>query len=274
MTTTPPRTSQARRWTSLALAGTAIGFVAAPLQAQDFNAQTGGPDRIWLAQAEGGEGGEGGEAGAVAEKENDAAYVAALGFVEGHLRVGVALYEADLPDMAITHMKHPQDEIYTALAPQLAERGAEAFDTQLTALALAVEGGASVEDVQAAFAAVLHEVEEASTATTEKAQLEALVIMTRTAAEEFSIGVVDGAIANLHEYQDAFGFLQTVRTRAATLAMSSDASVAAAAAKVTAAVDATDAAFAGLDPQGAVPGTADILFGAAAQMEFAVLSVK
>ena len=261
-----------RRWTGLALAGTAISLAAVPLQAQDMVPT--GPDRIWLAQAEGGEGGEGGESGVIAERDDDAGYVAALGFIEGHLRVGVALYEAGQAEMAITHMKHPQDEIYADLAPLLAERGAEAFDTQLTTLASAVESGASVEEVQAAFAAVLHEVEEATEATSPKMQLDALVLMTRTAAEEYAIGVVDGQIGNLHEYQDAWGFVQAVRARATELANSPDASVAAAALKVTETLTPVDAIFAGLAPEGAVPGTADVLFGAAAQMEFAVLAVK
>ena len=89
-----------RRWTSLAIAGTAISFAAAPLQAQDLLHN--GPDRIWLAQAEAG---EGGEAGILAERDDDAAYVAALGFIEGHLRVGVALYEAG----AGRHGYHPYE---------------------------------------------------------------------------------------------------------------------------------------------------------------------
>lgn len=263
MTTSP------RRWTSLALAGTAISFAAVPLQAQQL--LHAGPERIWLAQSEGG---EGGEAGIVAERDDDAAYVAALGFIEGHLRVGVALYEAGEAEMAITHIKHPHDEIYAGLAPLLAERGAEAFDTQLTALARAVEGGASVEDVRVAFEAVLHEVEEASEATPPKMQLDALVLMTRAAAEEYAIGVVDGSIVELHEYQDAWGFVQAVRARATELAGSSDASVAAAAVKVTEALAPIDAIFAGLTPEGPVPGAADVLFGAAAQIEFATLAVK
>ena len=262
-------TTPHRRWTSLALAGTAISFVAPPLQAEDL--QSIGPDRIWLAQAEGG---EGGEAGATVVHGDDAAYVAALGYIEGHLRVSVALYEAGQAEMAITHMKHPQDEIYADLAPQLAERGATAFDTQLAALATAVEAGASVDEVQAAFAAVLQEIDEASAATPPKMQLDALVLMTRTAAGDYAIGVVDGAVAQLHEYQDALGFMQAVRARATALAGTSDASVAAAALKVTAALTPVDAAFAGLAPDGAVPGAADVLFGAAAQMEFATIAVK
>ena len=265
------RPKQPRRWTGLALAGTALTLAAAPLRAQELHLNQAGPELLWLAQAEGG---EGGEAGVVVEQDDDAAYLAALGFIEGHLRAGVALYEAGLADMAITHMKHPQDEIYANLAPQLAERGAEAFDLQLTALAAAVETGGSVQDVQAAFAAVLHEVEEASEATPPRMQLEALALITRTAAEEYVIGVVDGQIAELHEYQDAWGFIQTVRARAAGLAESEDDAVAAAAAKIATALTDAETAFAGLAPEGAAPGTADILFGAAAQIEFAVLAIK
>lgn len=266
------RTPTPRLWTSLALVGSAAGMVAAaPVIADTLQS---GPETIWLAQAEGGEGGEGGEAGAVAAAPEDAGYLAALGFVEGHLRAGLALYTEGRADMAITHMKHPQDEIYADLAPQLEQRGAEGFAPQLTALATTVETGAPVADAQAAFDAIVTEITEAGEGIAPRMQFDALAIILRTAADEYAVGVVDGTIAELHEYQDAWGFVQSAKARAAELALSDDPTVAAAAAKVTAALAEADTAFAALAPDGPVSGSADILYGAAARIELAALSVK
>ena len=90
MTTKRPedRTNQPRRvtprvWQGFA-AGSAIALAAAPALTQTLPytvpATQGG--WLWLADAEGG---EGGEAGAVAEGGADAAYLAELAIVEGHL---------------------------------------------------------------------------------------------------------------------------------------------------------------------------------------------
>jgi hypothetical protein len=259
-----------RIWTSLALVGSAGLSVATPLAADGLH-HLDGPETVWLAQAEGG---EGGEAGAVAAAPEDAGYLASLGFIQGHLRVGLALYEEDRGDMAITHMKHPQDEIYADLAPLLAARGADGFDEELSALALAVEGGATVTEAQAAFADVVTEISEAREGFAPRLQLDALVIMLRTAADEFSVGIVDGQVAELHEYQDAWGFVQVARDWSAELAQSDDPTVTAAAAKVLEALADADTAFSTLAPEGAVTGTADILYGTAARVELAALSVK
>jgi hypothetical protein len=262
--------SSPRLWTSLALLGSAAGLTVTPATADTLLVAS-SPDRIWLAQAEGG---EGGEAGAVAAAPADAGYVASLGFVQGHLRVGLALYQEGQADMAISHMKHPQDEIYADLAPQLAAHGAAGFADELTALATAVEAGAPVAEAEAAFAAITAEIKEARETVAPRQQLDAMAIMVRTAADEFALGVVDGKVAELHEYQDAWGFVQTAREWSVDLMLSTDPAVSAAAGKVLEALSQAEAAFDTLAPEGAVTGTPDILYGAAAQIEFAALAVN
>lgn len=103
----------------------------------------------------------------------------------------------------------------------------------------------------------------------------AMTAVLRTAGEEYAVGVRDGAIANLHEYQDAQGFVQAVRADAGALTQSRNAAVAGAATDVLTALVETDSAFLGLSPEGGLPANgAAILHGAAARVELAGLSVQ
>jgi len=225
--------------------------------------------------SEGGEGGEGGEGAAA--REGDAEFLAALGYIEGHLRAGIALYEAGEGHMAGTHMKHPGDEIYRDLEPGLKERGAEGFDSELAELAAAVEGGASVDDAKAALAEVLHEVEEARehTGGGAAARLRSIALITREAAHEYEEAVEGGKIAELHEYQDAWGFLEAARAMADELAESDDSEVVEAVAKIRAQLDEVAPAFTGVAPAADfTPADPSLIYGAAARMELAALSVK
>ncbi|MEQ8486804.1 MAG: hypothetical protein RIB46_20760 [Pseudomonadales bacterium] len=93
-----------------------------------------------------GEGESEGE-GAVAQSliTDDAAYLSRLHLILGHLEVGVSLYRKGHTAAALTHMKHPADELYSALIPAIAARGVTGFDGQLEAPAQAVAGGADAE---------------------------------------------------------------------------------------------------------------------------------
>lgn len=271
--TRPVRSATPILWTGLALGGAAIGLGAAA-SADTMHTQT-GPETLWLAQAEGGEGGEGGEGATHASADDDVAYLASLGFIEGHLTSGLRLYREGYADLAQTHMKHPGDEIYTDLAPMLARRDKPGFEDALAALADTVASNGPVSDADTAFAAVTEATSAAAAIdAAPRTQFDAMVRMTRTAAEEYAVGVTDGQITDLHEYQDAWGFLQVVRQRAETLAASDDANVAAAARTALDALAEADAAFGPIVPDGAVPGGADLLFGAAARIELAALTLR
>jgi len=275
-----PRRVRARRLIALGTAA-ATGLVAAEAIALDRampHGDAGGDWRVTQLTTSVGEGGEGGESGGADKaRDDDARFLADLGLIEGHLRVGIALYEAGEVAMAETHMKHPGDEIYTNLVPHLQERGAEGFSGELAELAGAVEGGAPVAKAREVFGEVLHEIEEARERAGGggKSRLGAIVIMTRVAADEYAVGVVDGQLANLHEYQDAWGFLQAARGMADELCEMDDQAVREAAETILAQVAETEAAFLGIAPSGMLPAAgASILYGAAARMELASLKVK
>ena len=282
MTLRTPRPAQPRLWRSFALAGAAALVSTAPLAADTMakHDQTAMGAKLWLAQAttEGGEGGEGGEAGAAAAPAaEDAAtgYLPMLLLIEGHLQVGVALYRDGKPDLAITHMKHPKDEIYTELEAELTEYGAAGFATELDSLAAAVEAGKPVAEVDAAFAAVVAKISDAKAKgdTAPRNVFNAIVTTVRIAADEFGIGIVDGKVANLHEYQDAWGFILASKDSATRLAASDDPDVKAAAEKTLAALAEAETAFNGLAPE-AVEGNAFILMSAAAKIELAASRIK
>jgi hypothetical protein len=273
------RTVTPKRWKTLVAMGTAAGLAPSAAlyagTATDHANHNTGHAQVWLAQASGeaGESGEGGESGAAMDKPEKVKMLTGLALIEGHLRAGIALYEAGEVDMAKTHMKHPKAEIYTELEPMLGDDG---FADELQALSDNVQNGADVAEAKSAFNAVLEAIEEAreDSNTSPRDQFDAMMATMRVAGEEYGIGIKDGAIDNIHEYQDAWGFTQGVKANAAALAKSNDEAVAAAAEKTLAALAETDAAFDGVNPQGNLNGEASALYGAAARIELAALSVK
>jgi len=173
-------------------------------------------------------------------------------------------------------MKHPEDEIYEDLKGHLDEFGAEDFAAELKALADAVEAGKPIEEVEAALADVLHEIEEARehSGASEAQEAAAILALMRNAAEEYDEGIKDGAVAELHEYQDAWGFLQTARALAEHMAGEDDAAEKAFGEKALAAIDETSAGFPSIAPEGAVDGDAGLILAAAAKVELAAYKLK
>lgn len=164
-----------------------------------------------------------GEGATTAEAiDSDAAYLAGLSFIRGHLNVGVNLYRENALDASATHMKHPADELYTSLEPALEARGAKGFAAQLEALAVAVEQQQGAAAVEAAYADLLEAIAlaEAAVKDVDAATVAAVIVnLVRTAAEEFDIAVGEGGVLeNEHEYQDALGFVRTASEWVPTLA--------------------------------------------------------
>lgn len=270
-----PRLVTPQGWSTLTLAGAAIGLaVAGPAKAGSLPQ---GPETLWLAQAtEAGEGGEGGEGGAGASKDEVVDFLKDLGLIEGPLRAGVALYRAGLADQAASHMKHPQDDIYDELSYHLADFGAEGFAEELSALATAVEGGQSVEAVEAALAGVLNKIAEARehAGATEAAEAQAMVEILRQATDDYDEGVKDGKIAEREEYQDAWGFVEVVRTQAEHMAGEDDATEKAFGEKALDALEEARATLPDVSPEGKALGDAAALHVAAATIELAAYKLK
>lgn len=170
------------------------------------------PAMMLFQAGEGDEGGEGGQKVDLAT--NDAAYLAHLGLLRGHLWVGMQLYRDGHIEMAKTHMKHPKDELYAALLPSFKARQVDGFASQLEALTEAVtqqQPAAQVEAKYAQLETAITSVEQSSQKSV-RSHLLALSSMLRSAAAEYKLGL-DPNQPMLHEYQDAAGFTQIAIAR-------------------------------------------------------------
>lgn len=273
-----PRRVTPRVWQGLA-AGGVLALAATPALAQTapylLPAQQGG--MLWLAQAEGGEGGEGGEAGGVASGDPTVDFLANLLQVEGHLTSGFALLEAGDGLDSTAHMGHPAAEVYEALEHELEELGLPQFEDLLEDLSTAAAEGKDAATLQDLHARILTQTEaawQAASADEPADAFKAIQHVVLKAGTEWSEGVVDGAIVELHEYQDAWGFIQAARAHAAVLAKSGDANVAAAAEATLTALADLDEALPAVLPEGAIGGDSSLFAATAARIELAAFKVK
>ncbi|MEM7466558.1 MAG: hypothetical protein AAF387_06690 [Pseudomonadota bacterium] len=227
-------------------------------------------------EGEGGEGeGEGAEA-SVDFATDDVAYLTQLGLIRGHLKVGYTLYLAGQAAMSGTHMKHPEAEIYSTLLGAFETRECNGFATELAGLATAVASAESDAAVTAAYSALdvginrCEDVVDASPATL-VGVIEQLI---RVAGEEYQIGVVNGAIDNLHEYQDAWGFTQIASELASNAAFDQSDESKALALQLQVTIDKLAKLWPSIDAPGQLDTSAAELYGAAAEIEIMSLRLK
>ena len=229
-----------------------------------------------MSLGEGGEGGEGeGEGSASVDLSTDnAAYLAHLGLIRGHLWVGLKLYREDHIAMAKTHMKHPEDELYAGLPPVFEARGVDGFAKELSTLADAVNNEQGDEAVEAAYEQLLKAItkSEGMSAMTAKETLLSISQMIRTAADEYAIGVKKGEIVNVHEYQDAYGFTEIAIERLERLSDEQKKQAASDIANTKALLLELRTLWPTVNPQGDVEGDASHLYGAAARIELRALN--
>tara|TARA_B110000008_G_scaffold238483_1_gene244753 strand:- start:7720 stop:8235 length:516 start_codon:yes stop_codon:yes gene_type:complete len=108
-------------------------------------------------------------------------------------------------------MKHPKSELYEFIIPTFEAKGAPGFSDQLERLALSVENEENLavinQDYQNLFEAIDENekfVGKESENLNEKINLVASLL--KVAADEYSVGIIDGVVENKYEYQDALGF--------------------------------------------------------------------
>ncbi len=228
-----------------------------------------GPSSVAMGAEGEGEGeGEGG-AGEADPSRDDVEYLHRLGQVRGHLVAFMALREAGAHEMARTHAKHPESELYAGLAPAFDARGLPGFADELNAL---LDAAAEDGDVAAAYGVLKAAIAANEPEVGVRTRLLAVAAVARTAADEFAIGVAeDGAIGAAHEYQDAYGFLSAARETVADI----DASGADEENAVALVGDRLDSALAEFDELTAsrTDGKAETLYGAAARIEIAALGL-
>lgn len=253
------------------------GSVAQPEQQMETRAQEESAQPAVVSGTEGEGEGEGEGATGANPATDNSAFLAQLGFIRGHLLVGVELFRAGHIDHARTHMKHPEDELCAALKPVLVLRGIEPFDAELLALADAVENGGDAAQVEAAYEGLLAAIEraEASTNATPLEWLMVAVDLVRTAGVEYGIAVQDdGTVVNAHEYQDAMGFVKTADRIVTELEGRNDEQLAEVLAQVRPLIEELYVAWPGLMPPEQVDARAYQLHGAAARVELAAMRLR
>ena len=143
-------------------------------------------------------------------------FVAQLGYVEGHLRVGGALYADGRREEALVHFRHPAAHIYPLIAPSIAARGIAGFDTELDAVRAAAEAQKPAAEVSAAIDAVMAKLKAAAGSVRVEERrdihtgLKVASLMLDTIAAEYGQAISGGRITNAAGYQDSLGFMQVV----------------------------------------------------------------
>lgn len=211
--------------------------------------------------------GEGGAAGDPAA--DDVEYLYRLGMIRGHLIAFIELYRAGETDMAATHVKHPESELYAALAPAFTARDRPGFAGALQQL---VDAAASGENVETTYEATIVAIRANAPESDPRTVLLAIARLMSTAAEEFEIGVSDdGEITDPHEYQDAFGFLTAAREILSEVE-TSDINATEAIAVSHEQIDLSLAMFDGLIAT-ETQGSSSTIYGAASRIEIAGLGL-
>lgn len=232
-----------------------------------------------LSAGEGGEGeggeGEGGEGGTNIDLAKDnAAYLAQLGLIRGHLWVGYKLYQEGHIDMAKTHMKHPEDELYAGMEPVFKARQVDGFAQELQMLADAVNDEKGDAAVKKAYQALQNQIAKSERIEDKSARdvLISISLMIRTAADEYAIGVKNGDVVNVHEYQDAYGFTEIAIERLDSISSEQQKQAAKDIENTRQWLLELRDLWPTVNPQGKLEGDASHLYGAAARIELAAMN--
>lgn len=270
----PLRLVKARTWSGIGLSLAAGLAMGAPAEAAGIGEI--GPERLWLAQAEGGEGGESGASVEDLGAEATVGILTEIGEIEGNLLSGVAFFRAGQTDKAVQHFSHPRADIYPVIEEALAARKVPPFETELDALTKAATDDPA--GVEAAFTAAMAAIGSARVALAAEPRDEfaALVALVRNAGVDLEKGIKDKAVADAGEYEDGWGYVEAARIWAARLAELPDEKAKKAAAKAMAALGEVAAGLPGVAPGAGVAVATDsgLVLSAAARIELASYGVK
>jgi hypothetical protein len=139
-------------------------------------------------------------------------------FIKGHLSAAISNKHAGNNELTQTHTFHPITEIYTLIRDQLSSADNELNKTlidslnNLTSIVFKstpdefVDSATSVKSLlNKALVTVLPENEIADI----KFDMSTLINLLKTAESEYDIGIANGTITNIAEYQDAQGFISS-----------------------------------------------------------------
>ena len=197
---------------STALLGVSLASCGAPSGEGGEAGEAGEGGSPAAVSGEGGEGGEAGEGGASnTDLSAGAARVYVYAQMRGHLAVAKALYDSGDPVAGGPHFMHPVVEVIAGNPDQFDAEMRNQLTETIEGLALAAEGGGHADDVQAQYDAVIARLDTAMGTATLAEHAESMSALIGLARHEYGQGVVDGAIDDVIEYQDAWGFIAATR---------------------------------------------------------------
>ena len=124
------------------------------------------------------------------------------------------LYEQGHIEM-LKLMKHPGDELYSGLTEAFEARGLPGFAEPLNTLAESVINDKNEGTVMSNYKALLDSISanEPIADMSAKDVILSVSSMLMVAADEYAIGIQNGEVTNVHEYQDAMGFKEIALER-------------------------------------------------------------
>lgn len=137
-----------------------------------------------------------------------------LAFMSGHVKAGIALYRAGEPAMGAPHLLHPVSETHQAERAGLDALG---FDASIfEAVSAALDAGKPAAEIEPQLSAAEANLE-AVAAKAGGDTADVITYLMGVIVEEYTIAITDGQVSDAGEYQDAWGFAQVAKDRAAAL---------------------------------------------------------
>jgi hypothetical protein len=271
------------------MGGLAERLAATTAMSTDHGLSTEATSALRLADAKGGgEGGEGGERGQGGEKGAEVLdrlvpeerLAVQLLLMKGHLRIGKELLDAGRTDNAREHFGHPMAEVYEDARPVLVKRGVTGLRRSLIALTEAMEGDPSQAAVAESYGRAVAAIDRAlatidgATRATPRFIYAVVLALLSSALEEYEESVKGDKIADLHEFQDARGFVLVARDWIAAHAATLKARDPDAYQQVAGHIDAVAAVIAPAVPTAATKADVGKVAGAVSRVELAGSSFR
>lgn len=270
--TKTPRQTFPTRWATLAL--TSVTLAAMPAHGQPPRPApiTLANPNLWLAQAQGG---EAGEAGITSEADSDTAYLTDLAIIEGHMLAARDIYAKGHTETAAELTLHPTEEgTLPDLVTRITAHGAADVSPAIAALTAAMQAKAPQADIDAALATVQQAFAAAAAPEADEVRkrFDAVVLLLKAAAGEYSAAIENGAVTDEMGWHEAQAFTQLARARLTDLAALPLSAKAAPKALVV--LDDANAAFGDPMADTLLAGDPEILLTVAARLELIASQVR
>ncbi|HEX7256849.1 MAG TPA: hypothetical protein VF242_02205 [Nitrososphaeraceae archaeon] len=150
--------------------------------------------------------------------DTDVDFATNIEFIKGHLSAAISNKQAGNNELAETHSFHPIAEIYTLIRDQLSSADNRLNNTLINSLnnltsivytSTSAEFSNSASSIKNLLDEAIIKVIPENEITDIKFNMSILINLLKTAESEYDIGVENGTITNIAEYQDAQGFVSS-----------------------------------------------------------------